>query len=165
MAQVNDPGPIAPGPIDYRDIETLRAAAPADFGPWSNEIEITQDMIDDFARLSGDDYWIHSDPVRARAESPYGTTIAHGMLVQSLVGRTKIAMPVEIAGFRNMVNYGSDRVRFPVPVPAGSRVHGRCRMKRVEAVKAGTLVTLEMHMHVVGNDRPSMINDILVLYM
>jgi acyl dehydratase len=153
------------GPIDYRDIEALRAAASADFSAWSNEIEITQDMIDDFSRLSGDDYWIHSDPARARVESPYGTTIAHGMLIQSLIGRLKLAIPVEITGFRNMVNYGSDRLRFPVPVPAGSRIHARSRMKRFEAVKAGTLATLEMHVHVVGNERPSMTNDLLVLYM
>jgi acyl dehydratase len=152
-------------PINYRDIEALRAAAPVDFSAWSNEIEVTQAMIDDFARLSGDDYWIHSDPERARTQSPFGTTIAHGMLVQSLVGRLKVTLPVEITGFRNMVNYGSDRLRFPVPVPAGSRIHARSRMTRFERVKAGTLVTLEMHVHVVGNDRPSMTNDLLVLYM
>jgi acyl dehydratase len=154
-----------PATIDYRDIEALRAAAPADFSAWSNAIEVTQAMIDDFSRLSGDDYWIHSDPARARVESPFGATIAHGMLVQSLVGRLKVTLPVEITGFRNMVNYGSDRLRFPVPVPVGSRIHARSRMTRFEPVKAGTLVTLEMHVHVVGNDRPSMTNDLLVLYM
>jgi acyl dehydratase len=151
--------------IDYRDIETLRMRISMDFTAWSGEIEVTQDMIDEFSRLSGDDYWIHSDPVRAQAESPYGTTVAHGMLVQSLVGRIKIDMPVEISGFRNMVNYGSDRVRYPSPVPVGSRLHGRCRIKQVRPVDAGTLVTLEMHVHVVGSDRPSVTNDLLILYM
>ena len=151
--------------IDYRDVEALRGQIRTDFTAWSNEIEVTQQIIDEFSRLSGDDYWIHSDPVRARAESPYGTTIAQGMLVQSLVSRLDIAMPIDVTGYRNMVNYGSDRVRYPSPVPAGSRIHGRCRMKQARAVEAGTLVTFEMHVHVVGNDRPCVINELLVLYM
>jgi len=56
--------------IDYREIETLRAAIRPDFTSWSNEVEVTQAMIDDFARLSGDDYWIHTDPKRAKREKP-----------------------------------------------------------------------------------------------
>jgi hypothetical protein len=151
--------------LDFRDIEGLSRAITVEFTAWSNEIEVTQEMIDEFSRLSGDDYWIHSDPVRAQAESSYGTTIAHGMLVQSLMGRVKVNMPVEITGFRNMVNYGSDRVRYPSPVLVGSRIHGRCRIKQVRAVDAGTLVTLEMHMNVIGSEKPSVINDLLVLYM
>ena len=151
--------------IDYRDVEALRDRIRADFTAWSNEIEVTQAIIDEFSRLSGDDYWIHSDPVRARAESPYGTTIAQGMLVQSLVSRIDIAMPIDVTGYRNMVNYGSDRVRYPSPVPEGSRIHGRCRLKEVRAVEAGTLITYEMHVHVVGNARPCVINELLVLYM
>ncbi len=78
---------MGPIPIDYRDLDGMRAAIDPDFTGWSNAIAVTQALIDDFARLSGDDYWIHTDPERARRESPYGTTIAHGMLVQSLVGR------------------------------------------------------------------------------
>ena len=87
------------------------------------------------------------------------------MLIQSLVGRMDSGFPVEITGFGSMVNYGSDRLRFPVPVLAGSRIHARSRMTRFAAVKAGTLVTLELHVHVVGNDRPSMTNELLVLFM
>ena len=156
---------VEPPKVDFRDIEALRAAAPEAFSPWSNAIEVTQDMIDAFACLSGDDYWIHTTPGRARQESPFGATIAHGMLIQSLVGRMDSGFPVEITGFGSMVNYGSDRLRFPVPVLAGSRIHARSRMTRFAAVKAGTLVTLELHVHVVGNDRPSMTNELLVLFM
>ena len=93
------------------------------------------------------------------------TTIAHGMLVQSLVGRLAMQMPFEVTGFRNMVNYGSARLRFPTPVPAGSSIHARCRIKQVKPAGPGTLVTLEIHIHVVGNDRPSVTNAVLILYM
>lgn len=151
--------------IDYRDIEALRATIRPDFTGWSNEIEVTQAMIDNFARLSGDDYWIHTDPGRAKRESPFGATVAHGMLVQSLVGQLSMQMPFEVTGFHNMANYGSDRLRFPTPVPAGSHIHGRCRFTEVKAVPAGTLLTLDIHIHVVGNDRPSVTNAVLVLYM
>jgi len=151
--------------IDYRDIEALRAAIQPDFGDWSNAIAVTQEMIDDFARLSGDDYWIHTDPERAAEESPFGGTIAHGMLVQSLIGRLSMPMPFEVTGFRNMVNYGSERLRFPTPVPAGSRIHARSRFTEVRAVPPGTLATLEVHIHIVDNDRPSVTNSVLILYM
>ena len=63
---------------------------------WSNEFLVSQQVIDQFAALSGDDYWIHTDPVRAKAESPFGTTIAHGMLVQSLASRLR--MPPRLGG-------------------------------------------------------------------
>ena len=152
-------------PIDYRDIAALQREIRQDFTQWSNTFTVTQAIVDEFARMTGDDYWIHVDPVRARAESPYGTTIAHGMLIQALVSRLNVAMPYEVGGFRNMVNYGSDRIRYPRPVPVGSTIHGRSRLKAVRAVDAGTLTTLEMHVHVVGDDRPSMINQLLVLYM
>jgi acyl dehydratase len=151
--------------IDYRDVEAMRAAIGPEFTAWSNAIEVTQAMIDDFAHLSGDDYWIHTDVERSRRESPYGTTVAHGMLVQSLVGRLQMKMPFEVSGFRNMVNYGSSRLRFPTPVPAGSFIHARSRVRQVKSAPLGTLLTLEIHIHVVGNDRPSVINEVLILYM
>lgn len=151
--------------IDYRDIAALQVALDPQFSGWSNEIAVTQEMIDDFARLSGDDYWIHTDPERAARECPFGGTIAHGMLVQSLIGRLNMPMPFEVIGYRNMVNYGSERLRFPNPVPAGSRIHARSRFTRVRAVPAGTLMMLEIHIHIVGSDRPSVTNSVLILYM
>ena len=158
-------GTDSPEKIDYRDIEGLRRHIRSEFTPWSREIDVTQAMIDAFADLSGDHYWIHTDPELARAESPFGTTVAHGMLVQSLAGKLDLGLPVEITGFRNMINYGSDRLRYPSPVPAGSRIHGRTRIKEARKVAHGTLLTLEIHIHVVGNERPSVTNDVLVLYM
>jgi uncharacterized protein len=154
-----------PPPADYRDVERLRTAITDEFTDWSNAVEVTQAMIDDFARLSGDDYWIHTDPERAARESPFGTTIAHGMLVQSLVGRLNLQLPLEVTGYRSMVNYGSDKLRFPTPVPAGSRIHARSRVKQIRAAPFGTLVTIDIHIHIVGNPRPSVTNELMVLYL
>ena len=130
---------------------------------WSNEFLVSQQVIDQFAALSGDDYWIHTRC--AQAESPFGTTIAHGMLVQSLAAGCACRLTGEVTGFNNMVNYGSDRLRFATPVPSGCRIHGRCRVKAVEAARSGVQLTLEIAIHVVGSDRPSVLNDQVILYM
>lgn len=151
--------------ISCKDIDAMRALVSQEFSGWSNQVEVTQALIDQFAALSGDDYWIHTDPVRARAESPFGTTIAHGMLVQALINKLKMPMDFEVTGFTNIVNYGSDRLRFPTPVPSGCSIHGRYRIKSVQAVKSGMQLTMEINVHVVGQDRPSVINDLVMLYM
>ncbi len=151
--------------VSCKDIEAMGALVSQEFSGWSNQVEVTQELINQFADLSGDDYWIHTDPVKARAQSPFGTTIAHGMLVQVLISRMKLPLDFEVTGFINIVNYGSDRLRFPTPVPAGCRIHARCRIKSVQAVKSGTQVTMEINVHVVGQDRPSVINDLVMLYM
>ena len=151
--------------IDVKDIEGLRSLVSEQFGGWSDEVEVTQELIDRFAALSGDDYWIHTDPARARAESPFGTTIAHGSLVQVLVSRLQLPLDWELTGFTNMVNYGSDRLRFPTPVPSGCRIRARSRVKDVQQVRSGVQLTMEINVHVVGQDRPSVINDLVVLYM
>ena len=151
--------------ISCKDLEAMGALVSQEFSGWSNQVEVTQELINQFAVLSGDDYWIHTDPVRARAESPFGTTIAHGMLVQVLISRMKLPLDYEVTGFNNIVNYGSDRLRFPTPVPAGCRIHARCRIKSVQAVKSGTQLTMEINVHIVGQDRPSVINDLVMLYM
>jgi acyl dehydratase len=152
-------------PINFKDLEAMQSLVSETFSGWSNTVEVTQELINQFAALSGDDYWIHTDPVKARAESPFGTTIAHGMLVHVLISRLKLPMDYEVIGFNNIVNYGSDRVRFPTPVPAGCRIHARHRIKSVQLVKSGVQVTMEINVHVVGQDRPSVINDLVMLYM
>lgn len=151
--------------VSCKDLAAMRALVSEQWSPWSNEFTVTQQIIDQFAALSGDDYWIHTDPARAKAESPFGTTIAHGMLVQALVSRLRLPLDFEITDFGNMVNYGSDRLRFAAPVPSGCRIHGRARVKAVEQVKSGVQMTLEMAIHVVGQDRPSVLNDQVILYM
>ena len=151
--------------IDYKDLEAMRGLVSESYSGWSNQVEVTQDMINQFAALSGDDYWLHTDPERARRDSPFGGTIAHGALVQVLVSRLKVPLDFEVVGFNNIVNYGSDRLRFPSPVPAGCRIHACYRIKAVEALKKGTQVTMEINIYVVGQNRPSVINDLVMLYM
>lgn len=152
--------------IDIKDLDAIQALVTERFSPWSPAIEVTQEMIDRFADLSGDDYWIHTDPERCRRESPFGTTIAQGMLIQSLTARLRVPQDYEITGFTNMVNYGSERMRFPTPVPSGCRIHARSRVKSVESMKSGVKITMELNVHVVGqDDRPCAINDLVILYM
>jgi acyl dehydratase len=151
--------------ISCKDLAAMRSLVSSEFSGWSNSFEVTQAVIDQFAALTGDDYWIHTDPERARRDSPFGTTIAHGSLVQVLASRLKIPMDFEIVDFVNIVNYGSDRLRFAAPVPSGCRIQGRYRITRVEPVKSGVQVTMEINIHVVGQDRPSVVNDLVMLYM
>ena len=151
--------------IDVADEAALQALVTGEFTDWSNQVLVDQTLIDSFAALSGDDYWIHTDPERARKEGPFGGTIAHGALVQVIMSRMQVPLDFEITGFTNMVNYGSDRLRFPSPVPAGSLVHSRCRVKAVARNKRGTQMTLEFNVHVVGQERPAVINDLVILYM
>lgn len=168
-AQAPD-APVATPPrnvrqVSCKDLAALQTLVSDKFGAWSSELTVSQELINQFAELSGDDYWIHTDPERAKAQSPFGTTIAQGSLVQVLVSKLKLPLDYEITGYNNMVNYGSDRLRFMAPVPAGCKIHARSRVKAVEATKSGTKVTFEMNVHVVGMDKPSVVNDLVVLYM
>ncbi|MGF0237412.1 OB-fold domain-containing protein [Rhodococcus sp. IEGM1300] len=151
--------------IDLNDGPALQALVSDQFCDWSNVVVVDQALIDAFAQLSGDNYWIHTDPERARLQSPFGGTIAHGALVQVLQSRMTLALGFEISGFTTQINYGSDRLRFPAPVPAGSRIHSRARVKKVDLSARGTQLTLELTTHVVGQDRPSVINDLVILYI
>ena len=151
--------------ISCKDLAAMQSLVSEEFSPWSNEFAVTQEVINAFAQLSGDDYWIHTDPVRSKEQSPFGTTIAQGALVQVLASQLRIPLDYEIVDFNNMVNYGSDRLRFPTPVPAGCKIRARARIKKVEQVKSGVQATMEINIHIVGQDRPSVINDLVVLYM
>ncbi|MGI2258154.1 MaoC/PaaZ C-terminal domain-containing protein [Shewanella sp. GXUN23E] len=142
----------------------LAALADGQFTEWSDAITVDQTLINAFADLSGDDYWIHTDPAKAASDSPFGTTIAHGALVQVLQSRMAFPLPFEIVGFKTMVNYGSNRLRFPAPVPVDSQIHARARVKSVESSVKGVQLTLEVNIHVVGQERPSVINDLVILY-
>lgn len=167
-AQEAEEGPSGAGslaPIHFKDLAALEALIEQGFTDWSNPVLVDQPLVNDFASLSGDDYWIHTDPDRARNESPFGGTIAHGALVQVLISRMKIPFRHEVVGFQSMVNYGSNKLRFPSPVPVGSQVHAKARVTAVESLAKGTQVTIEMQTFVKGFDRPSVINEIVVLYM
>ena len=107
---------------EVQGIEGLKALIGKEIGPgeWR---EVRQEDIDTFADLSGDHQWIHVDTERAKQESPFGTTIAHGNLTLSMIDGFRLDL-ITTTGFKLGVNYGWNKVRFPAPVPAGSRV--RC---------------------------------------
>jgi acyl dehydratase len=150
--------------IRFDDIEGLRAAIGAEFGPWGPELTVSQEMIDGFAELTGDRQWIHVDVERARRESPFGGPIAHGFLTLSLLPVLRPGSSFRIVGYGNATNYGADGFRFLNPVPAGAKIHARSRLSNVEARRHGTLVTSETVVHVVGKERPALSYKGLVLY-
>ena len=149
----------------FDDIDALQELVGEPFGPWSSEVEITQELINAFAELAGDHYWIHTDPERARTQSPFGTTIAHGFLTLVLMSRMRSSPGREVTGYNNILNYGSDKLRFSGAVPVGSRIHLHNRVKAVSKEPKGTKLTLETHIHVVGQERPALIYDLMLIYM
>lgn len=150
--------------IRFDDIDALNARASEEFGAFGEEVEITQDMINRFADLTGDQQWIHVDVERAKRESPFGQPIAHGFLTLSLLPRLRTPSDYRLVGFGNATNYGADKLRFISPVPAGSKVHARTRLVAAEAKPKGTQITQEIAVHIVGSDRPALIYTMLVLY-
>ena len=121
-------------------------------------LSISQERIQTFADATGDHQWIHVDPERAR-QGPFGTTIAHGYLTLSLAN---LFLPqlVQYEGLKMGVNYGCDRVRFPAPVRAGSRIRGRGAVVAAEEVKGGGVqVTIRVTVDIEGGDKPACIVD------
>jgi len=152
--------------IRFDDIAALQKHVSEEFGPFGEPYEITQAVIDRFAEVTGDYQWIHVDVERAKKESPFKTTIAHGFLTLSLLpmlnAQSKGAFVV--VGHGNAVNYGSDKLRFLSPVPSGSKIHARSRLVSAEAGAKGTRVETEIAVHVVGNDRPALLYSMIILY-
>jgi acyl dehydratase len=118
-------------------------------GDW---LTVDQPMIDKFADATGDHQWIHTDPLRA-AQGPFGTTIAHGFLTLSLLPRLA-ASALQIDDVRMGVNYGLNRVRFPAPVPVGSRLRARLKLLAYEPIDGGAQLTLQVTMERDGGDKP-----------
>jgi acyl dehydratase len=138
----DSPATRTPGPaVTTTRLADLRELLGTTLGP-SGWVGVDQARIDLFADATGDHQWIHTDPVRA-AGGPFGTTIAHGFLTLSLL----IPMWTEIldvTGARTKVNYGLNRVRFPAPVPTGSRVRMTATVADVEPVPGGYQLTVDM---------------------
>jgi acyl dehydratase len=135
-----------------------------ELGP-SEWLTVTQEMIDTFAEATGDHQWIHVDVERAKRELPGGKTIAHGYLTLSLLPRLAPTL-MTIAKRRRGVNYGSNKIRFISPVPAGSRIRLRQKLLKAEPVEDnGIRVTSQMAMEVEGSERPAMVAEtISVVY-
>jgi acyl dehydratase len=144
--------------VEVEGIEGLKGLLGREVGP-SKWRRVTQADIDAFADLSGDHQWIHVDPERAKAESPFGTTIAHGNLTLSLIDGMRGDL-IASSGFKLGVNYGWNRVRFPAPVPAGSRVRARAEVVEVEDVGGGWWqVVTRFTVEVEGSEKPACVAD------
>ncbi len=122
-----------------------------------------QDRIDGFADATGDRQWVHVDPDRAKTESPFGTTIAHGYLLVSLIGPALLEGLFARTRHTAVLNYGLNRVRFLAPVPAGTRVRCLSRIEAVEPKATGLLVTTGHTLEIEGGSRPAMTAEALWL--
>lgn len=126
-------------------------------GEW---LTVDQKRIDAFAHATGDRQWIHTDPERAAAESPYGATVAHGFLTLSLLplltGSNAPGMfERNYPGMRLRVNYGLDKVRFPAPVICGARIRARTVVIGVEVVSGGVQIACRITVEIEGGEKPA----------
>ena len=141
-------------------IEEATNAVGEEFGV-SDWITVDQDRIDGFAGVTGDHQWIHVDAERARTESPYGSTIAHGFLTLSLIpALSKASYRVENA--KMGINYGLNRVRFLAPVPAGSRVRVRSQLVDASKVDDTTVDLIVRHtVELNGSEKPAAVAEMI----
>jgi acyl dehydratase len=144
------------GPVQLSSWEALAARVGSEIGV-SEWITIDQPMIDAFARLTGDELFLHVDPERA-AELPFGGTIAHGLLTLSLLSQMSYQVCPAIEGARYPLNYGFNRLRFVAPVPANARVRGRFRLRSAEAVApAQRQLVYDVTVEIENRERPALV--------
>lgn len=129
----------------------------------SDWLEVAQERINQFAEATEDRQWIHTEPERARRESPFKTTIAHGFLTLSLLSEL-MKSAIEVGGLRMGINYGLNRVRFVSPVPAGASIRGRFTLSAIEEISGGAQATWNVTVERAGLDKPCCIAEWLVRY-
>jgi acyl dehydratase len=132
--------------------------------PKSKAVQITQEKIQKFAESTGDFQWIHVDVERAKKESPYGGPIAHGYLTLSLVPDLSWNI-IEITGYKTVINYGINKLRFIAPVPSGSYVYMTTKIKEIKEIPKGVQCIYDCSIFVEGAEKPAMIAEIVFLLM
>jgi acyl dehydratase len=142
----------------FHGIEELEKAVGTHVG-FSSWHTVTQEQVDRFAEATGDHQWIHVDPERAK-EGPFGTTIAHGYLTLSLVPML-VSQVYRVDGLRMGVNYGANKVRFPSPVPVGSRVRAGVELVQLLESQAGHQLTARVTVERDGGDKPACVAETL----
>ncbi len=130
---------------------------------YSDYVEITQEQVNTFADATGDHQWIHIDVERAKAESPFGGPIAHGYLTLAL-GPTLAPQIMRVDGIKMGVNYGADKVRFPSPVPVGSKLRLGAQLDDVEDIAGGAQVRMTFTFECEGAAKPSCVAQIIFRY-
>ncbi len=143
-------------------LDAVRAAVGTHlgYGEWT---PVTQERVNLFAQATGDHQWIHTDVERARTSSPFGGPIAHGYLTLAMSNEL-LPHIVEVRGVSMGVNYGVDRVRFPAPVPVGSRVRAGAELIAAAEVTGGIQTTMRITIEVDGSDKPACVIDALSRY-
>lgn len=128
---------------------------------------VSQELIDTFAKATGDHQWIHVDTERAKTDSPYGTTIAHGYLTLSLYpmlrGLVDSDQPM-FPGVTNVINYGLNKLRFTNAVKVGSRIRARCSLLAAEEVKNSLQLTEKYTVEIEGQDRPACVAECVMRF-
>lgn len=143
-------------------IEGLQSIVDEHLG-YSEWITISQEMVNTFAEATGDHQWIHVDPERAKAESPFGGPIAHGYLTLSL-GPRLLPEVLIATGFVMGVNYGTEKVRFPSPVPVGARLHMGATVREVREIEGGAQCTIELSFEVEDAPKPACVANVVFRY-
>lgn len=144
--------------VVFNGIEEYAAALGTRLGD-SDWVEVTQQMIDQFAEATGDHQWIHVDPQRA-ADGPFGTTIAHGYLTLSLAPALRTSA-YRVDGMAAVLNYGSNKVRFPAVVPVGSRVRGCFDLVSLSPVAQGMQAVTSVTIELEGSAKPACVAEIV----
>ena len=148
-------------PRIFTSVDELKAAVGEQLG-YTDWLEIDQKRIDTFAEATGDHQWIHVDPEKAK-DGPFGTTIGHGYLTLSLLPVMSYeTLPRHEGGMS--INYGLNRVRFPAPVPSGSRVRGTFRVDAVEESDWGHQATMTATIEREGGDKPVCVAELVFRY-
>ncbi|NJQ01362.1 MaoC family dehydratase [Streptomyces zingiberis] len=148
-------------PRVFASLDELQAAVGEELGP-GEWLEVDQRRVDLFAEATGDHQWIHVDPERAAA-GPFGTTIAHGYLTLSLLPALVPGL-MRVEGVRMGVNYGTGKVRFPAPVPVGSRLRARAVIGEVREVPGGVQLTTAVTVEREGGEKPVCVAESLSRY-
>jgi acyl dehydratase len=144
--------------VEAQGVEGMKAIVGREIGP-SEARTVTQELIDAFADVSGDHQWIHVDPERAKRESPYGMTIAHGNLTLSLADSFRKEL-LQADGFALGVNYGWNKVRFPAPVPVDSRIVGAAELVSFDELEGGWWQAVtKFTITVEGAEKPSFVGE------
>lgn len=148
----------------FESLDQLCAQSESEIGV-SDWLSVTQERIQAFADVTGDQQWIHTDPERARQESRWGATIAHGYLTLSLIPQLNQQI-MRVDGVKASVNYGLDKLRFPAPVMAGSRIRSRMFFSALESQGEGRyLARYTTSVEIEGGERPACVAENLVMYI
>lgn len=144
-------------------VQDLRGLAGKEVGV-TEWMEVTQEMVNRFAEATGDRQWIHVDPERAKRESQYQRTIAHGYFTLSLAPKLRAEL-LDVEKKRMTINYGLNKVRFPAALPVGEKVRMRASVDAVEEVKGGLQTTWTLTFEVTNQDQPACVAEAIYRYL